>query len=116
MKLQEKAIEAAKRFLYHRGWEILETDYRSDDEGIDIVGMDGDCLVFVDVQAVRGSKDFPKEHYDKKTRERFEKLAIKFASTHDIVDKAMRFDVVSLLVIANDRALIRHHVNALLAA
>ena len=45
-------------------------------------------------------------------RERYEKIALMYIADCDIVDVAVRFDVVSIVVVASDRAFVRHHIGA----
>ena len=47
-----------------------------------------------------------------KKRRKYESLAAMYLQDHEYVDMAVRFDVVGLLVIKPDRALLRHHINA----
>ena len=51
-ELQEKAVQAATRFIERKGFELLETGWTSP-EGttIDLIASDEDSLVFIDVTA-----------------------------------------------------------------
>ena len=82
----------------------------------DIIARDGDAVVFVEVKT-RSSveKGLPSDAVDKRKRERYEKIAALFLADYEAVDVPVRFDVVSLLVIGADRALVRHHINAFAA-
>lgn len=61
LTLQEKAVEAAARFLRIRGYEMLATEWRPHEAkgAIDLVARDpeSDELVFVDVAAVFVNKE-----------------------------------------------------------
>ena len=58
--LKQRAIQAAERFLYHRGYDIVDVGWKSPAGGIDIVARDDDALVFVEVAARDGaSTGFP---------------------------------------------------------
>ncbi|WP_146001841.1 hypothetical protein [Eggerthella timonensis] len=46
------------------------------------------------------------------SRDRYERIAALFLQGYDVVDVPVRFDIVSIVVIAPDRAMIRHHINA----
>nr|WP_255463972.1 YraN family protein [Adlercreutzia sp. ZJ154] len=88
----------------------------TDGEQIDIVAENGDALVFIDVKARRDvGKGFPSESMTKRTRERREKAAIQWLRSEGMGyrDRPVRFDSVSLLMLATDRALIRHTINAM---
>lgn len=115
-ELIEKGQESAKKFLILRGYEILEEGYEfGDGDAIDIVCTDGDAIVFCDVRTRTGeSKGFPTDVCSKKRRERFEQAFIRYAKEHEELENmAFRADVISLLVISPDKALIRHAINAL---
>lgn len=111
-EVNAKSVEASKTFLRRRGYEILDPD----PVGCEIVAKEGDCIVFVRVFARSGAETgFPAcENVD---RGSFEIAAARWLSEHpDQVDLRVRFDVVSLLTLAESRALIRHHINALSSA
>lgn len=111
----KRADEAAAMFLSRRGYEIIERTWNEDEpkEPIDIVAMDGDTLVFVIVKG-RQSADagFPESNLDRKTLEAY---AIGWFQAHpdQPSDTPFRFDVVALVVVGSDKALIRHHINAM---
>lgn len=113
-QLGERGERAAARFLERRGYEIVETNWRCRAGEIDIVARDGESLVFVEVKTRTSiEKGFPEEAVDEEKRRRYEILAAFYLSEHDEFDDApVRFDVVALLVVAPDRALIRHHFDA----
>ena len=43
---------------------------------------------------------------------RYERIAALFLQGFDVVDVPVRFDIVSIVAISPDRAMIRHHINA----
>lgn len=117
-KLQERAIQAAAKFVAHRGYEVLDTEWAPEDGiKLDLVALDDDAVVFFDVYAREGiNKGLPNEETEG-TRQRMELAAAKWLAEHiddeRLVDTPVRFDIVSMLVIGEDRALLRHHINAL---
>ena len=113
--LNLKAMKAASRFLERCGYDVLETGWKCAAGTTDIVAEDGDVLVFVDVSA-RDSIDrgFPTESCSQETRARREMVALAYLAEHsDVTERPIRFDNVALLVVGPDRAMIRHHINAL---
>ena len=112
-ELGRRGEDAAARFLYRRGYDIVERNWKCAAGEADIIARDGDAVVFVEVKT-RSSveKGLPSDAVDKRKRERYEKIAALFLAA---VDVPVRFDVVSLLVIGADRALVRHHINAFAA-
>ncbi|MDU7413309.1 MAG: YraN family protein [Varibaculum cambriense] len=106
-ELKQKAIKAAATFLDRRGYEVIDTEWESEDGGyIDVVARDEDAIVFCDVQARRGvEKGMPEESLG--VRERMEINAAKWLGEHgddpDNVDVTIRFDSIAMLVIGEDR-------------
>lgn len=113
--LSIKANEAASRYLDHRGYTVLETGWTCPAGTADIVAKDGDVIVFADVSSRDSAeRGFPSESRSKKIRAQRENIAIAWLAEHeDAVNEAIRFDNIALVVIGKDRAMIRHHVNAL---
>lgn len=113
--LNLKAMKAASRFLEHRGYEVLETGWKCLAGTSDIVAEDGDVLVFVDVSARDGiDRGFPTDSCSRENRTRREMVALAYLAEHaDVTERPVRFDNVALLVVGPDRAMIRHHINAL---
>ena len=116
-ELKQKAIKAAATFLDRRGYEVIDTEWESEDGSyIDVVARDENAIVFCDVQARRGVKrGMPEESLG--TRERMEINAAKWLGEHgddlENVDVAIRFDQIAMLVIGEDRALLKYHINCL---
>lgn len=112
-ELGRKGEDAAERYLAHRGYEILERNWTCFAGEADIIARDGNCLVFVEVKTRKNTdKGFPSEAVNAKKRERYERIALAYASEFPEGNLQVRFDVVSIVVIAKDKAMIRHHLNA----
>ena len=80
---------------------------------VDIVAWDGGELVFVKVRTRTSiERGFPSERVTPQQRGRAEKMASYFLSDFDAVDIPVRFDVVALMVVSEDRAFVRHYRNA----
>ncbi len=110
---RELGIEASKRFLARRGYTVLEANLAHGRDAVDIVAKDEDTLVFVSVKTKKNTGNgFPAEHMSCQSREALEKAAVTYLATHDASDMAVRFDVISLLILSENKAFIRHHINA----
>lgn len=111
-ELQEKAAKAATRFIERKGYELLETGWTSP-EGtqIDLVADDEDTLVFIDVTATEyGEGGF---EGGKVKRSDLEIAAASWlAANSPDGEIQVRFDIIDMLVVSADRALLRHHINA----
>lgn len=107
-KSNRVAARAAERFLSQRGWEILDGEPR----GIDLVARDGGTIVFVKTALGGGAEaGFPEERFGRDEAERA--AAAWLAANRTEADVPVRFDFVGVLVLSPDRALVRHHINAL---
>lgn len=104
--LQERAVKAAKTSLVNKGYEIVGSTERGP------VAIDEDCLVFTSVLVrVMGSSDgFATDMSSRKQREL---EACMWLAEHPDYTMPIRFDEVSLLVLGDDRAMLRHHINCL---
>ena len=113
-ELKNSVQQASTAYLRFRGFEILETEWTCEAGAIDIIAKDEDELVFaITACSTSPAKGFPQE---KLQREQLEKLAALYLSTCDAQNVAVRFDFIGLLVLPGDRALVKHHVNALCSA
>lgn len=107
-ELQEKAVKAATRFIERKGYELLEAGWTSP-EGtqIDLVANDEDTLVFIDVTATEYSEGGRVKRGDLEIA-----AASWLAGNSPDGDIQVRFDIIDMLVVSTDRALLRHHINA----
>ncbi len=110
--LNEKAIEATVRFLERKGCEVVDRKWAGPEGigAIDLVAVEDGELVFVDVAARRSTDGFPEAHVGRELRE---VLAAKWLGEHsdEYVNASVRFDDVAMMVMDDDRALLRRHVN-----
>lgn len=115
--LGARGEEAAERFLRRHGYEILERNWMCFAGEADIIAVDEHALVFAEVKTRRGiSHGFPGEAVNQAKRERYERIALAYVQQHCVGEVTVRFDVISIVVIAPDRALVRHHLGAFSAA
>ena len=113
-ELARRGVEAAARYLERRGFTILDRCWACDAGSIDIVAEDDCDLVFVEVETKMNSGDgMPEYGGESEKRRTLEAIAAEYLKSYCDVDIAVRFDVISILVIGTDRAFLRHHINAL---
>jgi len=109
-KLGERGEDAAVAFLERSGLTIVERNWRCQAGEIDIVALDGDTLVLCEVKTRRtAAKGTPEEAVTPAKQRRYAKLAAAYVQAAGIEPVAVRFDVITLLAIAEDRALLRHY-------
>lgn len=111
--MKEKAMGAVKAFLEHKGYEIVDEAWQGPEGigGIDLVAVDEDgTLVFVDATVRIGTDGFPEAHRARGLREALA-AAWLAGNGDDYADTPVRFDEVAMMVVKENRALLRHHVN-----
>jgi len=106
----QRGEDAAAAYLERIGFTIVERNWRSKSGEIDIVALDGESLVLCEVKTRRTiAKGSPEEAVTPAKQKRIVRLAKQYVQHAGIEPVAVRFDVVSILVLAEDRALLRHH-------
>ena len=112
-KLGKRGEDAAVRYLGFMDYEVLERNWVCPFGEADIIARDGETLVFIEVKTRKDiSKGFPAEAVTPKKRARYEKIAACYLRDYGFLDIPIRFDVIGLLVVGPDRAMIKHYVNA----
>ena len=111
--LIDRAVSASARYLELRGYEVLEQNWSPEgsEESVPLIAYDDDVLVFVDVTVRNGFEGFvPESETD---RMAMEILAAKYlAQSDDEPNFEVRFDIISMMVIGESRAMLKHHINA----
>lgn len=114
MEIARRGEDAAAAFLERIGMSIETRNWRSAAGEIDIVARDGDTLVFVEVKTRKSERaGTAEEAVSAAKQRRIVKLARAYlASDRADCEQGVRFDVVAIRVIADDRALLRHYRSA----
>lgn len=116
MGLGQRGEDAAVAYLERTGYEIVERNWRCQAGEVDIVALDERVLVLCEVKTRRSTaKGTPDDAVTAAKRRRYERLAAAYIQAASIDHAELRFDVISILVIADDRALLRHHRAAFVA-
>lgn len=108
-----RAVKASARYCELKGYEVLEQNWSPEgsDESVPLIAYDGDVLVFIDVTVRSGFEGFAPE--SQTDREAMEVLAARYlAQSDDEPDFEVRFDIISMMVVGESRAMLRHHINA----
>jgi putative endonuclease len=88
---------AAQRFLEGVGMRLIERDVRLTHGQIDLVMLDGDCLVVVEVKARRGAGfGYPEEAVDARKLRRLRRLTEAYGLMHPEIGRRLRLDVVAV--------------------
>ena len=111
--LFEKAVKASARYCELKGYEVVEENWSPEgsEESIPLIAYEDDTLVFIDVTVRNGFEGFvPESETD---REAMEILAAKYlAQADDEPNFEVRFDIISMMVVGESRAMLKHHINA----
>ena len=112
-RLGERGEDAAAAYLERIGITVVERNWRCTHGEIDIVGLDGQTVVLCEVKTRRTrARGNPEEAITPAKRRRYARLAEAYVQESGLSEVSVRFDVIALLVIAEDRALLRHHRGA----
>jgi putative endonuclease len=92
-----RSERAAARFLRRLGYRILARNFRCPLGELDLVALDGACLVFVEVRST-GTDDAlrPAHSVDLAKQRRLTDLALHYLQKHRLLDRPARFDVLTL--------------------
>lgn len=109
-----RAERAAQKFLQRLGYRILSRNYTCKLGELDLVALDGACLVFVEVRST-GSHDPLRAalSVDTAKQRRLTRLAQHFLQRYQLQDQAARFDVLTVHWPAEQKEpAITHYANA----
>ena len=97
-KLGEEGEKTALGFLRNKGLEILETNWRSGREEVDIIAMDKDALVIIEVKTrTSGYSGSPEEFVTTQKQRRLIKVANDYIEQKDFNGET-RFDIISIII------------------
>lgn len=109
-KLGERGEDAATAYLERVGMTIVERNWRCPSGEIDIIALEESTLVLCEVKTRRSTaKGTPEESVTPAKQRRYRTLARAYVQQAGLSDVNVRFDVITLLVLGEDRALLRHH-------
>src|SRR5213594_2801411 len=89
-----RSERAAARFLKRLGYRIVARNYVCSQGELDLVGVDRDCVVFVEVRSTE-TEDIgrPAASVDTSKQRRLTNLALHFMQKHKLLNCSARFDV-----------------------
>jgi len=111
--LGNRGEDAAAAYLERIGFTIVDRNWRAKAGEIDIVALDGSTLVLCEVKTRKTVRaGTPEEAVTPAKQRRYKRLAEAYIQAAGVEPETTRFDVISILVIGDDRALLRHHRDA----
>ena len=108
-----KAPRAIETFLDRKGYNIIGRGWAHGSDRAGFIAREDSDLVFVTAKIGEGSGDFPEE--GPADREGLERLAAAYLERFGESDVAVRFDIVSMMVLGDSRGFLGLHRNALSA-
>jgi putative endonuclease len=92
-----RSERAAARFLRRQGWRILVRNYSCPLGELDLVALEGHCIVFVEVRST-GNDDTERPAFsvDPAKQKRLTALALYFLRQKRLLDRPARFDVLAI--------------------
>jgi len=109
-----RSERAVARYLRSRGHRIVARNWSCSLGELDLVTLDGGCLVFVEVRSTEDADvQRPAQTVREAKQHRLTRVALAFMQRHRLLDRLARFDVVAVSWPAGNRdPAIQHHVNA----
>ena len=106
-KLHERAMKAAEKYIEKTGGTIID---KLDDV---LVYEDGYDIAFGKVRVTKRTMLDDVVYDYRMSRDEFEEVITKVLYDNpDIADALLRFDMIELFVVHDNRALVRRHINA----
>ncbi|MCA9133882.1 MAG: YraN family protein [Planctomycetales bacterium] len=105
----------AARYLQRQGYRIVARGHRQRLGEIDLIALDGDCLVFVEVKTwASDQQGDPSLAVNLRKQERLTRAALIYLKQRRLLEYPARFDVVSIVwpAAAKARPRIRHFKSA----
>jgi putative endonuclease len=92
-----RSERAAARYLRRLGCRILDRNWTCPHGELDLVAVDGRCVVFVEVRSTGGDDPSrPAASVDDAKQARLTRLALYYLQRHGLLDCAARFDVLAI--------------------
>lgn len=109
-----RSERAAARHLKKLGYRVLERNFRCPLGELDLVALDGDCIVFVEVRSTEHADTLrPAASVDVPKQRRLTKLALIYLKQKRLLNHAARFDVLAISWPAEQREpTMAHYPNA----
>jgi putative endonuclease len=113
-----RSERAAERFLKKLGYRIVARNYSCPTGELDLVALDGSCIVFAEVRSTEAEDlEKPAISVDEAKQKKLTAAAMHFLQKKRLLGQAARFDVLTVSWPADrQEPTIEHHRNAFEAA
>lgn len=111
--LGRRGEDLAAAHLEKLGYRILERNVRTRYGEIDLVALDGSCLVFVEVRTMRSKAMTPEDSVTRRKRRRIAALGLRYLQEHGTLPADWRGDVIAIEIGPDGRpSRIDHYIDA----
>jgi putative endonuclease len=112
-EMGRRGEDAAAAYLERIGITVEERNWRCPVGEIDIVAREDGCLVLVEVKTRRSERaGTPEEAVSPTKQRKLIRLAQAYIQRSSVPADSVRFDVIAIRVLAQERALLRHYRGA----
>lgn len=114
VNVHERAVRAAKTYIARKGYEVIGESWSKESLAgrIDVIAKDDDAIVFIEVTT--SSPEAGGFAQRNLSREQFEILAAMWlAENPEESEIRVRFDTIAMMVLGEDKAMLRHHIDSL---
>lgn len=113
IEIGRRGEDAAAAYLERRGMTIVDRNWRCPAGEADIVAIEGRQLVIVEVKTrTTEAKGTPEAAVTPAKQRRITRIARAYLASAGLGEMDVRFDVITVRVLAHDRALLRHFAAA----
>lgn len=111
--LGDRGERLAARVLKRKGYRILARQCRGRLGELDLVALDGDCLVFVEVKTRSTDRaGRPGEAVDRNKRGRLTRAALAWLKSRNLLEHRSRFDIVAITWRPGETPIVEHFERA----
>ncbi|REJ73667.1 MAG: YraN family protein [Planctomycetota bacterium] len=111
--LGDAGERVAVRHLKRQGFRIVARNSRSRIGEIDVIAMDGDCIVFVEVKTrSSGEAGHPTEAVTRVKQQQLTRTALAWLKRRNLLEHRARFDVIAITWGDGRRPVVEHFRNA----
>lgn len=109
-EMARRGEDAAAAYLERAGMTVIERNWRCASGEADVIALDGDEIVIVEVKTRRSARaGTPEEAVSASKQARLARIARHYTAHAGLDTCAIRFDVIAIQPVAEDRAVLRHH-------
>jgi putative endonuclease len=112
-ELGRRGEDIACIYLAENGSTVLERNWKCKAGEADIIAKDGADMVFIEVKTRSSlAAGLPEDAVTRSKRARYEGIAMHYLAANRHRSSPVRFDVISVMLMGDSQAFVRHHRDA----